>query len=68
MTDVPELKLEDCINEECPRSGKPVAADSLVHYRGRTVGFCNPGCRDKFAKAVDFFDTHLSGGATVGST
>lgn len=36
MTDVPELKLEDCINEECPWSGKPVAADSLARYRGGT--------------------------------
>lgn len=37
------------INQTCPRSGKPVAADSLTWYRGRVVGFCNPHCRDDFA-------------------
>lgn len=36
------------INRYCPRSGKPVAEDSLAPYRGLTVGFCNPGCRDDF--------------------
>lgn len=38
------------INKNCPRSGKPVAPDSLTPYRGLIVGFCNPGCRDDFAK------------------
>lgn len=37
------------INEACPRSGKPVAEDSLTVYRGYTVGFCNQHCRDDFA-------------------
>jgi YHS domain-containing protein len=37
------------INARCPRSGKPVATDSLTTYRGRVVGFCNPHCRDDFA-------------------
>ena len=50
------LRLEDCVNDVCPWSGNPVAADSLVRYRGRIVGFCNPGCRDKFGKAVGMFD------------
>jgi YHS domain-containing protein len=36
------------INKYCPRSGKPVVADSLTTYRGHTVGFCNPHCRDDF--------------------
>ncbi len=36
------------INRYCPRSGKPVRGDSLTTYRGVTVGFCNPGCRDDF--------------------
>jgi hypothetical protein len=51
-----ELKLEDAINETCPWSGKPIQADSLARYKGWVVGFCNPGCRDKFAKAVDHFE------------
>ncbi|MEM7168479.1 MAG: integrin alpha, partial [Planctomycetota bacterium] len=40
------------INGKCPRSGKPVAADSLTWYRGVQVGFCNTHCRDDFAGNV----------------
>ncbi len=36
-------------NRHCPRSGKPVAADSIVDYRGYQVGFCNTGCSSDFA-------------------
>ena len=53
------LKISDCINETCPWSGKPVSADSLTLYRGAVVGFCNPGCRDKFEKAVASFQALL---------
>ena len=49
-------KMEDCINETCPWSGKPVQPDSLTTYKGRVVGFCNTGCRDKFEKAVRMFE------------
>lgn len=38
------------INTFCPRSGEPVSDDSLTAYRGCIVGFCNPDCRDDFAK------------------
>lgn len=55
------LVLEDVINETCPWSGKPVAATSLTRYRGAVVGFCNPGCRDKFDAAVDMFESRLAG-------
>ncbi len=48
--------LNECINPTCPFSGKPVEADSLTTYRGHTVGFCNPGCRDKFAENPDDFE------------
>jgi len=54
------LKLEDCINEVCPWSGKPVVADSLTRYQGQVVGFCNPGCKEKFEKATAMFDAALS--------
>ena len=57
MTDSP--RLEDCINETCPWSGKPVSADSLTFYKGQTVGFCNPGCKEKFETAVAMFETAL---------
>lgn len=43
-------------NTACPWSGEPVALDSLTQYRGHTVGFCNPGCRDKFETATAHFD------------
>jgi YHS domain-containing protein len=56
-----ELKLEDCINDVCPWSGKPVSADSLARYRGKVVGFCNTGCRDKFEAATSAFDARIEG-------
>jgi len=56
-----ELNLADCVNDACPWSGKPVAADSLTVYRGKVVGFCNPGCRDKFEKASALFDSAIAG-------
>ncbi|GJE15590.1 glutathione S-transferase [Methylobacterium marchantiae] len=53
------LRIEDAVNEVCPWSGKPIAADSLTLYNGSVVGFCNPGCRDKFAAAVNAFEAAL---------
>ncbi|HET6943190.1 MAG TPA: glutathione S-transferase [Sphingomicrobium sp.] len=55
------LTLEDCVNETCPWSGEPVRADSLMLYRGKVVGFCNTGCRDKFEKAASAFDAAIEG-------
>ena len=54
-------EIEDAINENCPWSGKPVSADSLTLYKGEVVGFCNPGCRDKFQTAVAMFEGKLGG-------
>jgi len=56
-TEDAELKLQDCVNQVCPWSGKPVDATSLATYRGRVIGFCNPGCRDKFVAAITMFDS-----------
>ena len=56
-----ELNLADCVNDVCPWSGEPVSADSLTRYRGKVVGFCNPGCRDKFDKAATTFDAAIEG-------
>jgi len=53
------LSLADAVNETCPWSGKPISADSLTVYKGKIVGFCNPGCRDKFAAAVTHFEAAL---------
>ena len=56
-----DLRLEDCVNRTCPWSGKPVSADSLILYQGKVVGFCNTGCRDKFAAATAAFDAAIEG-------
>ncbi|MDE0103549.1 MAG: hypothetical protein OXN89_14330 [Bryobacterales bacterium] len=49
-------RMADCINSTCPWSGKPVQPDSLTMYDGQVVGFCNPGCRDKFERAIRHFE------------
>ena len=54
-----QLRIENAVNETCPWSGKPIAADSLTLYNGAVVGFCNPDCRDKFARAIDAFEDAL---------
>lgn len=55
------LKMDDCVNDTCPWSGKPVSDDSLTLYKGQVVGFCNPGCKEKFERAVSHFEDALSG-------
>ena len=55
------LRLEDCVNDTCPWSGKPVSAEALTRYNGRVVGFCKPGCRDEFESATRAFDTAIEG-------
>ena len=58
---IDDLRLEDCVNDRCPWSGDPVSADSLTRYRGKVVGFCNTGCRDKFVAATRVFDAKIEG-------
>ena len=53
------LRIEDAVNETCPWSGEPIVADALTLYAGAVVGFCNTGCRDKFATAVLSFEGAL---------
>jgi hypothetical protein len=55
-----DLNIKDAVNETCPWSGKPIAADSLTRYQDAVVGFCNPGCRDKFEKALAHFEDALA--------
>ena len=54
------LDIKDCANTHCPNSGKPVTADGLTLYKGKTVGFCNSGCRDTFENAVAMFEESMS--------
>jgi hypothetical protein len=56
-----ELRLEDCVNEVCPWSGKPVSADSLTLYKGKVVGFCNQGGRDEFDTPTRALDAAIEG-------
>ncbi len=56
-----DLNMENCINDICPWSGDPVAADSLTTYKGHVVGFCNTGCRDRFDKATSAFESAING-------
>jgi hypothetical protein len=37
-----------------------VNADALTLYKGKVVGFCKTGCRDKFEKATRLFDAKLA--------
>ncbi len=55
----PTLRIEDAVNDLCPWSGKPIAAEALTLYNGAVVGFCNTECRDKFARAVAAFEDAL---------
>lgn len=54
------LTTVQAVNEVCPWSGKPVSDEALTQYRGHTVGFCNPGCRDKFDAATTLFDAAIA--------
>ena len=53
--------MNEPINTHCPWSDKPISPDSLTTYRGQVVGFCNPGCRDKFEAATKMFDRVIEG-------
>ena len=55
------LKIEECVNQVCPWSGKPVSENSLTIFNNQVVGFCNPGCRDKFEKAIQHFKDSSNG-------
>jgi hypothetical protein len=61
------LALADAVNAACPWSGEPLSPDSLTLYKGEVVGFCNPGCRDKFEKAVRLFDALSEERAAMGA-
>jgi len=65
MNKISDLRLEDCINQTCPWSGDPVQADSLTLFQGQVVGFCNPGCRDKFARAIRHFEAAMQEKSTM---
>ncbi len=49
------LEGGDAVNTTCPWSGSR-SRRRVDLYRERVVGFCNPGCRDKFEIAVRHFE------------
>ena len=61
-----QVVTDTVVNELCPWSGDPVQSDSLGSYRGHIVGFCNPGCRDKFLKATRMFDDGIAQSVNTG--
>jgi hypothetical protein len=58
-TDGGPLRLEDAINDTCPWSGQPIAAEALALYQGAVVGFAEPALRDQFQAAVRHFEAAL---------
>jgi hypothetical protein len=54
-----DLKLDDAVNETCPWTGGPVAADALTRYQGAVVGFATAADRDRFEQAVKHFEDAL---------
>ena len=50
------LSVDEAINERCPWSGDAIQAESLTIYKGHVVGFCNPGCKEKFNIAIEMFE------------
>ena len=55
-----DLSPAEAVNDRCPWSGKPIREDSLSLYKGYVIGFCNPGCRDKFDAATEMFDRRIA--------
>lgn len=60
-----EQLMRECTNTHCPWSGDPVQPTSLAFHEGRVIGFCNPGCRDKFVTATTAFDASAGIGAST---
>lgn len=59
------LTLETCVNDLCPVTGRPVAADALALYKGRVIGFATPADRDRFVGAYVAIEAALKGEAEV---
>ena len=53
------LRLEDAVNDTCPYTGGPVAADALTLYNGAVVGFGDAEGRDRFEAAIRHFEAAL---------
>ncbi|WP_181702799.1 glutathione S-transferase [Chthonobacter albigriseus] len=54
-----KLSLDDCVNDVCPWTGKPVSADALTRYKGKVIGFADRRSRDAFLAALVAFETAI---------
>lgn len=52
-------RIEDCVNDVCPLTGRPVTPEGLTWYKGRVVGFADREARDRFTAAVVAFETAI---------
>lgn len=54
-----DVKSKPAVNKMCPISGRAIDGKSFIDYKGHRIGFCCPGCDDKFlawdAKKKDAF-------------
>ncbi|MBL8574835.1 MAG: hypothetical protein JNM13_14260 [Hyphomicrobiaceae bacterium] len=55
------LTLENCVNDLCPVTGRPVSADALARYKGRVIGFASPADRDRFLGAYVAIEAAIKG-------
>lgn len=55
----PIARLEDCVNDVCPLTGRPVAPEALTFYKGKVVGFADRAARDRFLAAIVAFETAI---------
>lgn len=54
------LRLQDCENDVCPLTRRPVREDALIRYKGHVVGFAEPALRDQFAASLLLFEAAIS--------
>jgi hypothetical protein len=59
------LTLNECINDVCPLTGRPVAADALMVYRGCVVGFADRVARDDFRSMLVAIETAIAPAPTI---
>lgn len=52
-------RIEDCVNDLCPLTRRPVSPDALTLYKGRVVGFADRQARDTFLAAMLAFETAI---------
>lgn len=52
-------RIEACVNDVCPLTGRPVSADALTFYKGKVVGFADRTARDRFLATIVAFETAI---------